>query len=120
MASFCTNLTDEAQAPGQYPHTATGSCVHYRASRFGCIWKVGHAPHIVVEATPRLFAAVDFGALTRARDTAEEDYKAGAIALTDVLDADRELLAAQDDLVRVHTDTARATVGLFRALGGGW
>ncbi len=64
--------------------------------------------------------ATEVDALTRARDTAEEDYKAGAIALTDVLDADRELLAAQDDLLRARADTARATVGLFRALGGGW
>ena len=64
--------------------------------------------------------AAEVDALTRARDTAEEDYKAGAIALTDVLDADRELLEAQDSLVHARADTARATVGLFRALGGGW
>jgi NodT family efflux transporter outer membrane factor (OMF) lipoprotein len=64
--------------------------------------------------------AAEVDALTRARDTAEKDYKAGAIALTDVLDADRELLAAQDDLVHARADTARAAVGLFRALGGGW
>ena len=59
-------------------------------------------------------------ALTEARDSAEEDYKAGAIALTDVLDADRELLRAQDELVRARADTTRAAVDLFRALGGGW
>jgi NodT family efflux transporter outer membrane factor (OMF) lipoprotein len=65
-----------------------------------------------------LSAEVD--ALTRARDNAEEDYKAGASALTDVLYADRELLEAKDNLVRARADTARATVGLFRSLGGGW
>ena len=59
-------------------------------------------------------------ALGRARDTSEEDYKAGAIALTDVLDADRELLLARDNLARSRADTARAAVGLFRSLGGGW
>jgi NodT family efflux transporter outer membrane factor (OMF) lipoprotein len=64
--------------------------------------------------------AIEVGALTRARDTAEEDYKAGAIALTDVLDADRELLAAQDNLVHARADTARAAVGVFRSMGGGW
>jgi NodT family efflux transporter outer membrane factor (OMF) lipoprotein len=64
--------------------------------------------------------ASEVDALTRARDTAQQDYEAGAIALTDVLDADRELLAAQDDLVHVHADTSRAAVALFRALGGGW
>lgn len=55
-----------------------------------------------------------------ARDTAQEDYKAGAIGLTDVLDADRELLAALDQLVQVRADTTPAAVDLFRALGGGW
>jgi len=64
--------------------------------------------------------AAEVDALTRARDTAEEDYKAGAIALTDVLDADRELLAAQDDLAHARADTARAAVAVFRAMGGGW
>jgi outer membrane protein TolC len=59
-------------------------------------------------------------ALARARDTSEEDYKAGAIALTDVLDADRELLLARDNLARSRADTARAAVSLFRSLGGGW
>jgi NodT family efflux transporter outer membrane factor (OMF) lipoprotein len=59
-------------------------------------------------------------ALARARDTSEEDYKAGAIALTDVLDADRELLLARDNLARSRADTDRAAVSLFRSLGGGW
>jgi len=59
-------------------------------------------------------------ALARARDTSEEDYKAGAIALTDVLDADRELLLARDNLAESRADTARAAVSLFRSLGGGW
>jgi outer membrane protein TolC len=59
-------------------------------------------------------------ALARARDASQEDYAGGAISLTDVLDADRQLLIAQDDLARVRIDTARATVAAFKALGGGW
>jgi outer membrane protein TolC len=59
-------------------------------------------------------------ALARARDASQEDYEAGAIALTDVLDADRELLVAQDNLAQTRADTGRAGVALFRALGGGW
>jgi NodT family efflux transporter outer membrane factor (OMF) lipoprotein len=62
----------------------------------------------------------EVAALTRARDTSEEDYKAGAIALTDVLDADRQLLIARDSLARNRADDARAAVAVFRALGGGW
>jgi NodT family efflux transporter outer membrane factor (OMF) lipoprotein len=58
--------------------------------------------------------------LTRARDLSERAYKAGAITLTDVLDADRQLLVARDDLDSTRADAARAAVSAFRALGGGW
>jgi NodT family efflux transporter outer membrane factor (OMF) lipoprotein len=59
-------------------------------------------------------------ALTRSRDLSETAYEAGAIALTDVLDANRELLSARDELDLTRTDAARAAVSTFRALGGGW
>jgi NodT family efflux transporter outer membrane factor (OMF) lipoprotein len=59
-------------------------------------------------------------ALTRARDLSERAYRAGSITLTDVLDADRQLLTARDDLDSTRTDEARAAVSTFRALGGGW
>jgi outer membrane protein TolC len=35
-------------------------------------------------------------------------------------DADRQLLAARDDLVNDQVEVARAAVRSFRALGGGW
>lgn len=59
-------------------------------------------------------------ALTRARDLAVQAYKAGSIPLTDVLDANRELLTLTDSLDETRADTARAAVGAFRAMGGGW
>jgi NodT family efflux transporter outer membrane factor (OMF) lipoprotein len=59
-------------------------------------------------------------ALAKARDSSQEAYQGGAIGLTDVLDADRELLLAQDDQARTRADTARAAVSSYRALGGGW
>ncbi len=59
-------------------------------------------------------------ALSRARDTSQELYLAGASSLTDVLDADRQSLIAQDELARARTDLARSAVASFRALGGGW
>jgi NodT family efflux transporter outer membrane factor (OMF) lipoprotein len=58
--------------------------------------------------------------LVKARDLAQEAYRAGSIMLTDVLDADRQLLVAQDELDANRADAARAAVGVFRALGGGW
>lgn len=59
-------------------------------------------------------------ALVKARDLSEEAYRAGSITLTDVLDADRQLLAAQDELDASKADAARAAVVVFRAFGGGW
>jgi outer membrane protein TolC len=58
--------------------------------------------------------------LVKARDLAEQAYLAGSITLTDVLDADRQLLIAQDAFDANRADAARAAVGVFRALGGGW
>jgi outer membrane protein TolC len=62
----------------------------------------------------------EVAALTRARDASQEAYQGGVSALTDVLDADRQLLTAQDELAQTRADAARAAVGAFRALGGGW
>jgi len=59
-------------------------------------------------------------ALARARDASQESYLGGASSLTDVLDADRQSLVAQDELARTRADTDRAAVMSFRALGGGW
>src|SRR5438876_1033919 len=58
--------------------------------------------------------------LQRVRDLSQESYAAGVIGLTDVLDADRQLLAAKDDLAVARESAARAAVGSYRALGGGW
>ena len=54
------------------------------------------------------------------RDRSEESYAAGVIGLTDVLDADRQLLVAKDELAVARESAARAAVGSYRALGGGW
>lgn len=59
-------------------------------------------------------------ALTTARAQAEMAYRGGVIGLIDVLDADRQLLAASDRRVAVKADEARAAVAAYRALGGGW
>jgi NodT family efflux transporter outer membrane factor (OMF) lipoprotein len=62
----------------------------------------------------------EVASLARARDLSQESYGNGVIALTDVLDADRQLLIAQDELAQSKADAARAAVRTFRALGGGW
>ena len=62
----------------------------------------------------------EISSLQRAKDLSEQSYRAGVIPLTDVLDADRQLLIAKDDLASTRESAARAAVGSFRALGGGW
>jgi NodT family efflux transporter outer membrane factor (OMF) lipoprotein len=59
-------------------------------------------------------------ALRRARESSQELYLAGASSLTDVLDAERESLLAQDELAQARADSDRSAVASFRALGGGW
>ena len=58
--------------------------------------------------------------LTVARGQAEQAYEGGVISLVEVRDADRDLLTASDQLVQAKSDSARAAVAAFRALGGGW
>jgi len=58
--------------------------------------------------------------LSKARSASELAYKAGAVSLIEVLDADARLLAARDARAKADTEAARAAVRSFRALGGGW
>ena len=80
-------------------------------------------------ATDRLTLGGRFGArldadgdnlVVKARDLSEQAYRAGSITLTDVLDADSQLLTARDELDASRANAARAAVGVYRALGGGW
>jgi NodT family efflux transporter outer membrane factor (OMF) lipoprotein len=59
-------------------------------------------------------------ALTRSREQAQTAYEGGVLPLIEVLDADRDLLAARDQLAAANANQARAAVASFRALGGGW
>ena len=62
----------------------------------------------------------EVASLTRARDLSEQAYKAGAITLADVLDAERQLLVARNEVESTRADAALAGVRTFRALGSGW
>ncbi|MGO4378028.1 efflux transporter outer membrane subunit [Pseudoduganella sp. RAF53_2] len=62
----------------------------------------------------------EVAARVQARDSAQEAYKGGVVSLFEALEEERQLLAARDQLERVHADNGRAAVATFRALGGGW
>jgi NodT family efflux transporter outer membrane factor (OMF) lipoprotein len=51
---------------------------------------------------------------------AEIRYREGIDDLLTVLDAQRTLFAAEDQLAQVRLSRLQASIGLFKALGGGW
>ena len=58
--------------------------------------------------------------LTQARQSSFIAYQKGTASLIDVLNADQTLLQASDARAQARTESARAAVAAFRALGGGW
>jgi len=58
--------------------------------------------------------------LSRARAASFAAYQKGVVSLIEVLQADENLLRASDERVQAQTESARAAVATFKALGGGW
>ena len=106
-----------AQARGAYAE----ALVAYRQTALKATEDIENAMMELAQSQARLEQLQDeVESLTRARDLSQRAYKAGAITLTDVLDADRQLLVARNEVESTRADAARAAVGTFRALGGGW
>ncbi|MGP8228821.1 MAG: efflux transporter outer membrane subunit [Steroidobacteraceae bacterium] len=59
-------------------------------------------------------------ALRRAREIALARYRIGYASYFDVIQADRDLFAAQLALAQAYADNLSALVHLYSALGGGW
>jgi NodT family efflux transporter outer membrane factor (OMF) lipoprotein len=95
--------------------------LQYRSSVLHAAEDVEDAFSLLVQSENRRNEILrEIAELQRVRDRSEESYAAGVIGLTDVLDADRQLLVAKDDLAVARESAARAAVGSYRALGGGW
>jgi NodT family efflux transporter outer membrane factor (OMF) lipoprotein len=106
-----------AQARGAYAE----ALVAYRETALKATEDIENALMELAQSQARLVQLQDeVESLTRARDLSQRAYKAGAITLTDVLDADRQLLVARNDIESTRAEAARAAVSTFRALGGGW
>lgn len=58
--------------------------------------------------------------LGRARNASFAAYQNGVVSLIEVLQADESLLRASDARAQAQTESARAAVAAFKALGGGW
>jgi len=95
--------------------------LQYRSSVLHAAEDVEDAFSLLVQSENRRNEILrEIAELQRVRDLSQQSYSAGVIALTDVLDADRQLLAAKDDLAVARESAARAAIGSYRALGGGW
>lgn len=70
------------------------------------------------EQTDTLAQGVD--SLGRARGALSAAYQKGVVSLIEVLQADESLLRASDAHAQARTESARAAVTTFKALGGGW
>lgn len=66
----------------------------------------------------RLASAVSLN--ERALGVAQQRYKAGALDYLDVLNVQKQLLAAQSDLERSKATAAENLITLCKSLGGGW
>ena len=94
---------------------------HYRASLLRATEDVENALTALAETLKQnQDLRQESQSLTVARDRAQEAYLGGAVSLIEVLDADRQLLTAEDEEARSRADAARSAVSAFRALGGGW
>jgi len=60
------------------------------------------------------------GEASEALRLAEVRYRGGADDLLTVLDAQRTLFSAQDQLAQLRLNRLQTSVGLYKALGGGW
>lgn len=58
--------------------------------------------------------------LARARENSLAAYESGVVSLIEVLNADANLLQISDTKAQAQTETTRAAIASFRALGGGW
>ena len=95
--------------------------IQYRSSVLRATEDVEDAFNALAQSESRRSAiASELSSLQRVKDLSEQSYKAGVIPLTDVLDANHQLLIAKDDLASTREGAARAAVASFRAMGGGW
>jgi len=72
------------------------------------------------EQTRRTALSAAADAARQAARLARDQYEAGLVAFTTVLDAERTLLTVQDSLATSEGEVAANLVRLYKALGGGW
>lgn len=93
----------------------------YEAAVLGALEEVENALTAYAEEQlrrERLLDAVD--AARKAADLAQNQYAAGLVDFSGVLDAQRSLLSFQDELAQSDGSVTSNLISLYKALGGGW
>ncbi|MDZ7651755.1 MAG: efflux transporter outer membrane subunit [Burkholderiaceae bacterium] len=98
-----------------------GALIAYRATALNALREVADA----VETYRRAAEAFDkqrtrVTAQREALRLADKRFAAGVVSFIEVLDAQRQLLAAETDVVNARLAQQLGYVQLYRALGGGW
>lgn len=94
---------------------------HYQQTVLGALEETENALVAHAKARQRLqFLTASAAASSRASQLAQLRYQNGAIDFLQVLDAERTLLQAEDQLAQSRTETATTLVAVYKALGGGW
>jgi NodT family efflux transporter outer membrane factor (OMF) lipoprotein len=94
---------------------------NYRHTVLTAFQEVEDALAAVKSADKRRIAYTDaVRSADKAYGIATLQFKAGAVDYTSLLDSERSLLSAKDNLVSANLDRLTAVIGLYKALGGGW
>ena len=93
----------------------------YRLAVLHATEDVENAFSALVKREEQAFALAEgVDSLGRARGASFAAYQRGVVSLVEVLQADENLLRASDARAQAQTESARAAVAAFKALGGGW
>ncbi|MGC3981091.1 MAG: efflux transporter outer membrane subunit [Steroidobacteraceae bacterium] len=97
------------------------SLAHYEQTVLQALEETENALVTHAQARERLqYLTESAAASSRAAELARIRYENGVIDFLQVLDAERSLLQAEDQLAQSRTETATSLVAVYKALGGGW
>lgn len=95
--------------------------IAYRATALGALREVADALEAYRRSGEQVVSQQTRVAAQReALRLADKRFAAGVVSFIEVLDAQRQLLAAETDLVNAQLARQLAYVQVYRALGGGW
>jgi multidrug efflux system outer membrane protein len=100
---------------------ADGARAAYESTVLRAVEETENAFVVYGHGRERLTSVVEQAtASRRAAELARVQYREGALDFLRLLDAERTLLQAEDEVATAETDLNTSVVGIYKALGGGW